>query len=426
MLDEQEKIKLITQISLDINEVKDLDILLEKILKNVRKVFNADAGSIYLKRGDTLKFSHSQNDTLQQKLGQNRKLIYNTFTIPIDHHSISGFVAKNRSIVNIPDVYNMDGSQPYTFDAHFDELTEYRTRSMLAVPMINQQGDVLGVMQIINAKNEKGETIPFSKSDELLIKHFATSAALAIERAQMTRDLILRMISMAELRDPEETSDHVNRVAAYSVEIYEGWAKKHGIGREQYGRKRDILRMAAMLHDVGKIAISDVILKKQGKLTPEEFEVIKGHTYYGARLFVGKHSDFDSIAAEVALNHHERWDGRGYPGHIDPVTGRALPGFEGPDGKPLPKRGKQIPLFGRIVAIADVFDALSSNRCYKRAWDEDRILAQMEKETGGHFDPELMEIFFSRLDTIRSLSKRYSGESNTVSQSPQSASPLLF
>jgi len=425
VLSEQEKIRLITQISLDINEVKDLDILLEKILRNVRRVFNADAGSIYLKRGDTLRFSHSQNDTLQKRLGPDRKLIYNTFSIPIDHHSISGFVAKNRSIVNIPDAYNMDGSQPYTFDAHFDELTDYRTQSMLAVPMINQQGDVLGVMQIINAKDAQGNIVSFSKSDEMLIKHFATSAALAIERAQMTRDLILRMISMAELRDPEETSDHVNRVAAYSVEIYEGWAKKHGIGKEQFGRKSDILRMAAMLHDVGKVAVSDVILKKQGKLTPEEFEIIKSHTYYGAKLFVGKHSDFDSIAAEVALNHHERWDGKGYPGHIDPVTGKPIPGFEGPNGRPLPKKGKEIPLFGRIVAIADVFDALSSTRCYKEAWDEDKILAEMEKETGAHFDPELMEIFFSRLDTIRSLSKRYSGDRSPTSQNPQLASPLL-
>jgi len=425
MLSEQEKIQLITQISLDINEVKDLDILLEKILSNVRKVFNADAGSIYLKRGDTLRFSYSQNDTLQKKLGPNKKLFFNTFSIPIDHHSISGFVAKNRSIVNIPDVYQMDGSQPYTFDAHFDEISEYRTRSMLAVPMINHQGDVLGVMQIINAKDENGQVIAFSKSDEMLIKHFATSAALAIERAQMTRDLILRMISMAELRDPEETSDHVNRVAAYSVEIYEGWAKRHGIGQEQLSRKRDILRMAAMLHDVGKIAVSDLILKKQGKLTPTEFEIMKSHTYYGARLFVGKHSDFDAIAAEVALNHHEKWDGTGYPGHIDPVTGKATPGFEGPGGKPLPKKGKEIPLFGRIVAIADVFDALSSNRCYKKAWDEDRILAEMERQSGSHFDPELMDIFFSRLETIKSLAKRYSGDRNGTSQNQQFALPLL-
>ncbi|MBW2104267.1 MAG: GAF domain-containing protein [Deltaproteobacteria bacterium] len=216
MLSESQKIDLITQISLDINEVKDLDVVLERILTQVRRFFNADAGSIYLKEGDMLRFTYTQNETLRARQGPDRKLIYSTFSLPINNQSIAGFVAHNREVVNLPDVYRLEGSEPYTFDSDFDEISRYRTRSVLAVPMTNQRGEVLGVMQLINAQDDQGRIIPFSRSDETVIRHFATTAALAVERAQMTRNIILRMISMAELRDPKETGAHVNRVGSYS------------------------------------------------------------------------------------------------------------------------------------------------------------------------------------------------------------------
>ena len=412
MLNEKEKIDLITRISYDINKVKDLDILLERILVNVRKFFNADAGSIYLKQGDKLKFNYTQNDTIQKRLGPNKKLIYSTFSIPINNQSISGFVAQNRQIVNIPDVYKINGSEPYTFDQNFDRVTDYRTHSVLAVPMTNQQDDVLGVLQVINAKDEKGDIIPFSHSYENMIKHFATSVALAVERAQVTRDLILRMTSMAEMRDPDETGSHVNRVASYSVVLYEGWALRNAISPVELERQKDMLRMAAMLHDVGKVAISDNILKKPGRLTEKEYEAIKSHTFLGARLFNEIRSEIDELAAEVALNHHERWDGTGYPGHIDILTGTPLPGLEAPGGKPLPKKGEEIPLFGRIVAIADVYDALSHQRAYKKAWEEGRILEEIYNNSGKQFDPELIKIFFSYLDVLKFFTNYYPDERN--------------
>ncbi len=407
MLSEKEKIELITQISLDINEAKDIDLLLERILTNVKKFFNADAGSIYLKQGEQLQFSHTQNDTLSKRLGPGKKLIYNTFSIPINTNSIAGYVAQNRETVIIPDVYKLSDNVPYTFDSQFDRLSHYKTGSMLTVPMTNQHGDVLGVMQIINAQDDDSNVIPFSPADEPLIKHFATSAALAVERAQMTRNLILRMISMAELRDPKETGAHVNRVAAYAVEIYEEWGRIKGLALENLDKEKDVLRMAAMLHDVGKVAISDLILKKPARLTLDEFQIMKSHTYLGARLFGDIQSDFDEISAEVALNHHEKWDGSGYPGHMDPATEKALPGHEGPDGQPLPKKGVEIPLFGRIVAVADVYDALCSRRSYKEAWDEDRILEEMYQSSGSHFDPDLIEAFFACLEVLKSIAKRY-------------------
>jgi response regulator RpfG family c-di-GMP phosphodiesterase len=407
MLKENEKLNLITQISLDINEAKDIDILLERILTNVRRYFNADAGSIYLKHKDTLKFSHTQNDTLQARLEPGKRLIYQTFSIPIDNTSIAGYVAKNSQVVNIPDVYQMNSSLPCKFDSQFDRLSHYTTRSMLTVPMTNQRKEVLGVMQIINAQDDEGNISAFSTEEESLIMHFATSAALAVERAQMTRNVILRMISMAELRDPKETGAHVNRVAAYSAEIFEQWSRKKNLLSLDVERQKDVLRMAAMLHDVGKIAISDLILKKPARLTMDEFEIMKSHTYLGARLFREIRSEFDEMAALVALNHHERWDGTGYPGHIDPLSENPTPGFELTDSQPPPKSGEEIPLFGRIVAVADVYDALCSRRSYKDPWDESRVLEEMHHCAGTHFDPEVIEAFFSCLDMLKSIRKRY-------------------
>jgi HD-GYP domain-containing protein (c-di-GMP phosphodiesterase class II) len=278
---------------------------------------------------------------------------------------------------------------------------------MLTVPMTTHRGEVLGVMQLINAQDDIGDIIPFSSADESLIMHFATSAAIALERAQVTRNIILRMIRMAELRDPNETGAHVNRVGAYSVEIYDAWARDRGIQSGEVEQQKDMLRMAAMLHDVGKVAISDLILKKPDRLSAEEFDAVKPHTYIGAWLFQDIDSDFEEAAAEVALNHHERWDGTGYPGYIDPITMKDPAGFEGNEGRPFSKQGEEIPLFGRIVAVADVYDALGSRRSYKEPWEEDRILCEMERLSGTHFDPEIVTAFFSCLDVLKSIAARY-------------------
>jgi response regulator RpfG family c-di-GMP phosphodiesterase len=137
---------------------------------------------------------------------------------------------------------------------------------------------------------------------------------------------------------------------------------------------------------------------------------MKQHTVMGAQLFSDRQSDFDEAAAQVALNHHERWDGVGYPGHVDIQTGKVLKGFEQPDGSPIGKKAEETPLYGRIVALADVYDALSTVRVYKEAWDESKVLDLIEKESGRQFDPELVDIFFSSLDFLRAIQRRYRDE----------------
>jgi len=160
-----------------------------------------------------------------------------------------------------------------------------------------------------------------------------------------------------------------------------------------------------MLHDVGKVAISDVILKKPAKFTPEEYAIMQHHTIYGAQLFEDAYSPLDIVALDISLNHHENWDGTGYPGWIDPFTGTLLKVDS--EGKPLGKKGEEIPLVGRIVALADVFDALSSRRVYKDPWTQDDVLEEIRKLAGTKFDPELVNVFFEIFPNIQQIRSLY-------------------
>ena len=406
MLTEKQKFARIIGLGIEITQVKDLDVLLERILKEARSLVNADAGTIYVKEDEKLKFSYTQNDTLLERQ-PGRKLIYSTFTLPINNQTIAGYVANTGELLNLPDVYSLSSALPFSFNRKFDDLSGYRTQSMLTFPLKTSRGDIIGVLQLINERNARGEVIAFAKKDEPLILHFANMAAVAIERAQLTRAMILRTIKMAELRDPKETGDHVNRVASYSVALYEHWAGRRSVPQDVIDRNRDILRMAAMLHDVGKVAISDAILKKPARLDDAEREIMKQHTTAGARLFSERYSEFDEASSLVALNHHEKWDGTGYPGHVNPCDGTIVPGYESSDGNPRPKRGEEIPVFGRLVALADVYDALSSKRVYKEKWDQGQVLDELKACSGSHFDPDMVETFFACLDTIHSIAERY-------------------
>lgn len=165
--------------------------------------------------------------------------------------------------------------------------------------------------------------------------------------------------------------------------------------------------MAAMLHDVGKIAIPDAILKKPGRLDQDEFEVIKQHTFLGARLFQDSFSDLDDASRVIALNHHERWDGKGYPGHINPDTGEILTHDPTNPQKAKGKSGEEIPIMARVVAVADVYDALIHSRCYKDAWPETKVLELFNEEAGKQFDPDVVQAFFDCYDVIKSIRARY-------------------
>ena len=143
------------RLSMELNLIQDEDLLLEKILFEARSILNADAGSIYIKKGETLVFNHVQNDTIQKQLPPGRKMPYTVYSVNVTPSSISGYVASTGEIVSIPDVYTIAAGTPYHFDTFFDRLTNYKTVSMLTVPLKNNIGGIIGVMQIINAPVNK-------------------------------------------------------------------------------------------------------------------------------------------------------------------------------------------------------------------------------------------------------------------------------
>lgn len=402
MQTKEEKLQEIIRLGVEFNRVQDLDLLLDCILGGVRHLVEADAGSIYIKEGGELIFSHVHNQTLADNLPKGQPLVYKRFRIEINDRSIAGYVANHARVLNIDDVYAVSPDLPYRFNSSFDDVSGYKTKAMLTVPLKAVSGQVLGVLQLINPHFSSSNSGVFDGDDMLVVEHFAAIACAALERSLMTRSLVLRMNSMARLRDPKETGGHVIRVAAYAVELYRVWAKRQNISPEVIDKNTEILRIAAMLHDVGKVAIADAILKKPGKLTDEEFDVMKTHTVRGAELFALKMSDFDEAAAMVALTHHENWDGSGYPGCYAP---------DGKDHGPGQRLcGQDIPLYGRLVAIADVFDALMSKRSYKQAWTQQDSLCEMKKMSGSKFDPELIDIFVSSFPAIMAIFNKYADE----------------
>jgi response regulator RpfG family c-di-GMP phosphodiesterase len=216
--------------------------------------------------------------------------------------------------------------------------------------------------------------VHLSGADQHLIQIMANQCASALRNLQLYVDLkeanrqALYMLAVAAEFKDKDTGDHINRLARYTTLIAEamGLSKQEA---ENYG-------LASMLHDIGKVGIADAILKKPGKLTEEEYNVMKTHSGIGAEI-LGK-SKWFATAYHIAYCHHEKWDGSGYP--------RGL-------------KGEEIPVAARIVAVVDVFDALTNKRCYKEAWPLDQAIAEIQKGSGGHFDPQVV-------DTLMQLCER--------------------
>lgn len=400
------RLKEILEIEKKLNGIKDVDVLLESLLTYARHICNADAGSIYEydSNKNQLKILFGQNDTQQAKLQEGEKLPYSSFEFMATTSSISGYCALFNKVINIDDVYNMprtleDGSErPYNFNSSSDVATNYHTKSMLTIPLQTPGGKVLGVLQIINAQDEEGNVIPFQENQQLDVLRFASDASHALDTAYMTKYMVHRMAKMAAFRDPKETAEHVERVAKFSVEIYDRYASNKNIPFEQRAKFRDTLSLAAKCHDFGKVGIADLILKKPGAFTEHERAVMKSHTCLGAQLFPETNDDLDVMAREICLRHHEHWDGgeRAYPGIVDWEDCQI--GEELECGKHL--KGEEIPLSARIVALADVFDALSHQRVYKEAWSLENTFNEIERQRGRQFDPDIVDAFLQIKERI--------------------------
>nr|WP_228155974.1 HD domain-containing phosphohydrolase [Poseidonibacter lekithochrous] len=191
------------------------------------------------------------------------------------------------------------------------------------------------------------------------------------------KEVVFKMGAIGETRS-KETGNHVKRVAEYSKIL----ALEYGLSESD----AEVLKQASPMHDIGKVGIPDNILKKPGRLDKDEIEIMKTHSKLGYEMLKGSSRPLLKVAAILAHEHHEKWDGSGYP--------RGL-------------KGEEINIYGRITAIADVFDALGSNRCYKEAWEDERVYELFRKQRGKHFDPKLVDIFFDKLPLFLEIRDKF-------------------
>jgi response regulator RpfG family c-di-GMP phosphodiesterase len=354
---------LILEYAAFVAEQKDPEMMLVALADMAREFGAADRATIWI--GD------KSNSTLWTKVAHGIPNI----TIP-DSVGIAGHAYKNSQTVITNDPYS-----DARFNPEIDKKTGYVTKSIIAVPVKNSENIVIGALQCINKLSSNEQ---FDKEDLSKLNLVATYIANTVELASLHKEIedtqkevIFTMGEVGEFRS-KETGNHVKRVAEYSyvLAIACGLSKKES----------ELLRMASPMHDIGKVAIGDEILKKPGKLTDEEFDIMKTHTSMGYEVL--RHSTRKIIfaAATVAYEHHEKWNGRGYPRGI---------------------KGEDIHIFGRITALADVFDALGSDRCYKKAWELEKIYTLFKEERGEHFDPKVVDAFFDNLDKILEIRNKH-------------------
>ena len=363
-LSAEEKLNLLVEFGTRISCEIRLDKLLDIIAQQITKMLDVGRCTIYLK--------DVEKNELWSKIAQGRGLEHTEIRVPLNGNGVISICARTGETINLPNAY-----EDSRFCMDVDMVTDFRTHTLLAVPLKNNSGRVLGVFQVAN----KSDGNPFDKKDEGILLLLATLASSAIEIAKLYQDVhvaqletIYRLAVTAEYRDQQDTRAHLKNISiiSYLLALALGMTRKEA----------ELIKNASPLHDIGKVALADNILLKPGKLTPEEFEIMKSHTVYGGRILEGAHSKILQIAHKMSLYHHEKWNGLGYP--------KAL-------------QGEEIPIEARIVTVADVFDALCVFRVYKKAWKTDDAYEYILGEAGKSFDPRVVAAFKKIYPSIRKL-----------------------
>ncbi|MBW1918022.1 MAG: GAF domain-containing protein [Deltaproteobacteria bacterium] len=471
-LDSGIHIQNLIDIGIALSSETDLTRLLEKIVSELRRWTQADGGSLYLREEDALHFAVAQNDTLARLRGCDCQL-FKPYRIPINEGSIAGYAALTGTILNIPDVRQLPPEFPYHFNASYDIRFEYQTCSLLVVPLKDHLGEVLGVLELINALNDQGEVIPFDPRYDDIVRSLASQAAVAINNARLIQTikglfeaLMIYSVSAIDARSPH-TAGHSRRVAAYSLALAQAIneAAQGPFAEVNFSEPElEELRFSAWLHDIGKIGVRDCVLDKnqklaletmnairwrfylaqfqaitpeqqqsleadyrfleqlnqlnylpaeaperlhglarqlvrlpsgttqpllteaelsdllilRGNLTPQEYAEIQSHVLHTINIL--QKIPFSKHLAQVpryAAAHHERLDGSGYPFHLT-----------APD----------LPLQARILAVTDIFDALTAtDRPYRAACTADQACEILRAEAHkGALDKDLVELFISR------------------------------
>jgi response regulator RpfG family c-di-GMP phosphodiesterase len=309
----------------------------------------------------------------------------------LDVHSIYTQVDGFSAIQERRDFKILAGTGCYSdrLESKVDEVlnqTDLERISKAIETKTNQFGDDYFVCQVQNSEGAfhilylHGDQLSVKNVDQKLIEAFNTNISIAFENLHLNqeikltqREIIYTLGEVTEARS-YETGYHVKRVGEYSKIM----ARGYGLSMEQ----SNLLKISSALHDVGKVGIPDSILNKPGPLTPEEFEVMKQHTVIGKRLLGRSKREILRTAATIAHQHHEYHDGNGYPQGL---------------------KGDEIDIFARITAVSDVFDALSSDRIYRAAWDDQKIFDFIREQSGRMFDPKVVEVFFDSLPDLMEI-----------------------
>jgi len=347
---EQRKINTLFYITRNLSQELELDNLLRLVMDEVKDVIQADRCTVFL--------LDEERNELWSRLGHGLEV--NELRFPMSK-GIAGYVATTGEILKIDDCYNDS-----RFNPEIDRQTGYHTRNILTIPMRNKMMEIIGVFQVLNKRAGA-----FTDDDVQMIEAIAPIAAVQLENAQLYDELrrtfdsfILTLSQIVDARDPL-TAGHSQRIMLYAdaIAIKAGWPKK----------QREVLKTAALLHDLGKIGIRENILTKKGSLTEDEYEHIKSHVLLTSTFLkqIYFSREFKQVP-QIAATHHERLNGSGYPNGLT---------------------GEHILAGGRILAIADIFDALTSKRHYRDRMELQEVFRILEEGAGKEFDAEYVDYF---------------------------------
>lgn len=355
----------LVKIGRSITALTDINVLLKVIAEETRNAMQADRCTVFI-------YDKGKNELWSKvALGMDSQEI----RFPADK-GLAGYVVKTGETVNIEDAYN-----DLRFNKDVDLKTGYRTKTILCMPIMNNNQEIIGAFQVLNKSNGV-----FTKNDEDLLVAIGGSASIALENAQLFEEqkrlykeqkqlfesFINTLATSIDARD-KITAGHSNRVKLYAMLIAEEL--------ELDEKTKELIEKAAILHDIGKIGIRDCVLQKEGKLTPEEYAHIQEHVRITHNILdnISISSDF-RIITDIACSHHEKYDGSGYYRHL---------------------KGEEIPFGGRILAVADVFDAITSKRHYRDKMPIINVINILKKDSGTHFDKNLVDAFLNiTLDKI--------------------------
>jgi len=284
----------------------------------------------------------------------------------IDGFEVAKKIKQNNQINNIPIIFITAKTDENSIEKAYEVGgVDYVTKPFRSKEVLSRVANHLA----LSAQQHYLEYMVNLKTKEL--------QELNQELEDTQKEVIFTLGVIGENRS-KETGNHVKRVAAYSEILALGY----GLNEDE----ATMLKEVSPMHDIGKVAIADNILNKPARFTPEEYEVMKQHTTLGYEMLKNSKRELLKNAAIVAYQHHEKWDGSGYPQGL---------------------KGEEIHIFGRITAVADVFDALGSSRVYKKAWDDTKIFELLKFEKGRHFEPKLIDVFFENLDAILEIRERF-------------------